>query len=30
MSATRPHYHLDDLFDPQHAHPGEAHSILMG
>jgi methionine biosynthesis protein MetW len=29
MSATRPHYHLDDLFDPQRAHPGEAHSILM-
>ncbi len=26
---TDPKYHLDHIFDPKTAHPGDAHSILM-
>jgi methionine biosynthesis protein MetW len=26
---TCPKYHLDSIFDPAHAHPDDAHSILM-
>jgi len=26
---TTPKYHLEQIFDPQRAHPGDAHSILM-
>lgn len=26
---TDPKYHLDHIFDPQAAHPGDAHSVLM-
>ncbi|MCL4250599.1 MAG: methyltransferase domain-containing protein [Anaerolineae bacterium] len=26
---TIPKYHLDNVFDPRQAHPGDAHSILM-
>lgn len=26
---TTPKYHLDAIFDPGHAHPDDAHSILM-
>lgn len=26
---TTPKYHLDSIFDPQQAHPDDAHSVLM-
>lgn len=26
---TTPKYHLESIFDPQHTHPDDAHSVLM-
>lgn len=29
MMSSTPKYHLDSIFDPQRAHPDDAHSLLM-
>jgi protein-L-isoaspartate O-methyltransferase len=26
---VKPKYHLEDIFNPQQAHPDDAHSVLM-